>query len=122
VEIAVAKDQEVRRLLETVARNNQCDLESVEQALRAAVLAAGASILSELLAGIGSGRQQQPVLCPCGATMVSLGRKSKPLLTILAKSHFLVPCSSVRCALRPDFPATNRSMSSAPHALRSCDG
>lgn len=71
-----------------MARNNQCDLESIEQALRAAVLAAGASILSELLAGIGSGRQLQPVLCHCGATMVSLGRKSKPLLTILGTVKF----------------------------------
>ena len=84
----MAKDQEVRLLLETVARNNQIDLESIEQALRTAVLAAGASILSELLAGIGSGRQQQPVLCTCGTTMVSLGRKSKPLLTILGEVEF----------------------------------
>lgn len=88
VEIAVAKDQEVRQLLETVARNSQCDLESIEHALRAAVLAAGTAILSDLLAGIGSGRQQQPVLCSCGATMVSLGRKSKPLLTILGEVKF----------------------------------
>ena len=84
----MAKDQEVRRLLETVARNSQCDLESIEHALRAAVLAAGASILSEVLQGIGSGRQQEPVLCACGATMESLGRKSKPLLTILGTVSF----------------------------------
>jgi len=71
-----------------VARNNQCDLESIEQALRAAVLAAGTSILSDLLAGIGSGRQQEPVLCRCGSAMVSLGRKSKPLLTILGEVKF----------------------------------
>ena len=71
-----------------MARNNQHDLESIEHALRAAVLAAGASILSELLAGIGSGRRQEPVLCTCGAAMLSLGRKSKPLLTILGEVKF----------------------------------
>lgn len=71
-----------------MARNNQHDLESIEHALRAAVLAAGASILSELLAGIGSGRRQEPVLCACGAAMLSLGRKSKPLLTILGEVKF----------------------------------
>ena len=78
----------MRRLLETVGRNNQVDLESIEQALRAAVLSAGTSILAELLAGLGSGRQQEPVLCGCGVTMISLGRKSKPLLTILGEVEF----------------------------------
>lgn len=97
MEIAVAKNQEVRQLLETVARNKQFDLESIEHALRNAVLAAGASILSDLLEGIGSGRQQKPVLCTCGATMVSLGRKNKPLLTILGEASF--SRSLFQCAL-----------------------
>jgi len=59
------------------------DLEAWEGALRAAVLAAGAGCLSTLLEGVGSGRQDDAVLCPCGARMESRGLKDKEIVTIL---------------------------------------
>ena len=59
------------------------DLEAWENALRVAVLAAGASLLAGLIVGIGSGRGQKDVLCNCGGRMESQGLKSKELLTIL---------------------------------------
>jgi hypothetical protein len=81
------------------------------------VLATNASILSDLLAGIGSGRQQQAPLCCCGATMVSLGRKSKPLLTIRGEVKFsrsLFQCPASRTTRFPgdellDMVGTSRS-------------
>ncbi len=61
----------------------RADLEAWESALREVVLAAGAGCLSTLLEGIGSGRQDDTVLCPCGARMESRGLKDKELLSIL---------------------------------------
>lgn len=71
--------------------------------MRAAVLAAGARALSELLSGIGSGRQPNAVLCGCGTRMESLGVRSKLLHTILgpvpySRSMFGCPaCKATRC-------------------------
>ncbi len=58
-------------------------MEAWENALRAAVLSAGAKALASLLEGVGSGRQDEAIVCDCGARMESHGLKSKPLLTIL---------------------------------------
>jgi len=75
----------VSRILATAARAKRADLESWETALRAAVLASGAKVLGALLAGIGVGRREEPVLCACGLPMESLGQKDKPLTTILGE-------------------------------------
>jgi len=64
------------------------DLEAWEQAVRTAVLGAGADCLSELLEGIGSGPQAEEVCCGCGARMESRGLKSKLLMTILGPVHY----------------------------------
>jgi hypothetical protein len=77
-------------------------LEAWENALRAAVLSAGAKALASLLEGIGCGRQDEAIVCDCGARMESHGLKSKPLLTILGpvdykRSLFQCPCCNQTC-------------------------
>lgn len=84
------------------------DLEAWETALRAAVLATGAKILEGFLQGLGCGRQEEKVLCPCGSPMESRGGKSKEILTILGpvsyrRSMFQCP----RCQ-RTRYPADER--------------
>jgi len=65
------------------------DLEAWETGLRAAVLSAGAKALGELLDGIGSGRQAEPMHCPsCAQRMQSVGRRTKQLLTILGPVRY----------------------------------
>ena len=64
------------------------DLESWELGLRRAVLAAGAKLLQEMLAGVGSGRPDEPVVCDCGSRMKSRGRKDKRIKTILGEIQF----------------------------------
>ena len=77
-------------------------MEAVETALRAAVLGAGASVLEEILTGVGVGRQGATVWCPCGRRMVSRGVKYKRLLTLLGyvwfgRSLFVCPrCGTTR--------------------------
>lgn len=68
--------------------DERVDLEAWETALRSAVLAAGATLLSGLLSGIGSGRTQDPVLCKCGTRMESKGGRPKELLTILGPVNY----------------------------------
>lgn len=65
------------------------DLEAVERALRAAVLGAGCAVLSDLLTGVGVGRQGKTVWCPCGRRMVSRGVKGKWVLTLLGDVWFV---------------------------------
>jgi hypothetical protein len=60
----------------------------LENALRRAVLAAGADCLSTFLEGIGSGRQDEPLRCPCGARMESRGLRNKDLVTILGAVRY----------------------------------
>ena len=79
------------------------DLEAVETTLRAALLAEGPPILAGLLNGIGSGRQDAPVLCPrCRIPMESHGRKTKTVVTMVgctpfSRSMFECPrCDAVR--------------------------
>ena len=77
-------------------------MEAWENALRAAVLSAGAKALASLLEGIGCGRRDEAIVCDCGARMQSHGLKSKPLLTILGpvdykRSLFQCPsCNQTR--------------------------
>lgn len=78
----------MKRLVEKVARVKGFDLEAVETALRAAVLAAGAKVLGGLLDGLGSGRRAAPLVCACGAAMRSRGRQPKTLLTVVGQVAF----------------------------------
>ena len=89
--------------MSAVAREGRVDLEAVEGALRAAVLAAGAQVLERLLESVGVGRRDTPVRCPrCGAVMDSRGVCSKNVLTLLgevrfARSRFVCPrCKASR--------------------------
>ena len=84
----IEQDAEVTRLLDRISANQNIDLEAWETALRSAVLAAGANILSGLLSNIGSGKPPDPVLCECGTRMESKGIKSKELLTILGPVNY----------------------------------
>ncbi len=71
-------------------------MEAWENALRAAVLSAGAKALSSLLEGVGCGRRDEAIVCDCGARMESHGLKSKPLVTILGPLDYrrsLFQCS-----------------------------
>ncbi len=65
-----------------MAKTERTDLEAWESALRGAVLACGAKILSSLLEDQGTGRREE-VVCRCGARMASQGVRRKDLLTIL---------------------------------------
>ena len=56
----------MRRILERVAACRGVDLEVWESALRVAVLAAGAEVLTSLIQGIGSGKGCGEVRCLCG--------------------------------------------------------
>jgi hypothetical protein len=68
----------------------------LEFAIRQAVLSAGAKLLEKMVDGIGSGRQDEPVLCTCGCRMKSRGRKPKQIKTLLGdvtivRSIFVCP-------------------------------
>jgi hypothetical protein len=92
----------VRRILEKAAASKHADLEAWETALRAAVLCTGGKVLGELLQGVGAGRVDRAILCPCGTRMQSQGLKRKQLLTILGpviydRSMFQCPaCGATR--------------------------
>lgn len=85
-----------------VAREGQVDLEAVEQAVKKAVLAAGAGILEQLLRPVGVGRRDTPVLCTCGTRMNSHGQRGKQVQTLLGwigfeRSLFVCPlCAKSR--------------------------
>lgn len=96
-EIVLARDREVNQILERVAKARRVDLDAWEAALRGAVLAAGGTMLGELIDGIGSGRRQEPVMCKCGARMHSRGRRYKELSTLLGPVPYWR--SMFQCAL-----------------------
>jgi len=85
-----------------VAQSGTADLEAWESALRVAVLACGAQVLSGLLEEHGSGRRREDVVCRCGERMESQGVRRKDLLTILGpvvyrRSMFRCPaCQATR--------------------------
>lgn len=56
--------------------------------MKAAVVAAGARVLEELLESVGVGRQKEAVTCTCGGTMKSQGRRQKSLHTLLGPVQF----------------------------------
>lgn len=89
-----------------------------EMTIREATLAAGSRVLGRLIDGIGSGPQAEPTACPaCGQPMVSSGRRSKKLLTILGPvkySRTRLECPACGHALYPgdellDIEGTTRS-------------
>lgn len=86
------KDREVARILEIacrdLARTSRVDLEALEQAFRAAVLAAGAEALEAFLTVVGVGRREVPLLCSCGAKMNSVGLRPKKIQTLLGPIRF----------------------------------
>ena len=88
--------------MDKAARAKGVDLAAWEIATRMAVLSVGAKMLGGVLEGIGAGRQDEPVVCPCGARMESRGLRTKELLTILgrvtySRSMFLCPvCGQTR--------------------------
>lgn len=68
------------------------DLESVEVAIRRAVLSAGAKAIEQLLEPVGIGRVEQPIICGCGTTMKSVGIRPKKVLTLLGEITFRRSC------------------------------
>jgi len=66
-----------------VAKSEKIDFEAWETAVRVAVLACGAKVLSGMLAEQGSGRREEAVVCRCGQRMDSQGVRPKELRTIL---------------------------------------
>jgi hypothetical protein len=74
--------------LAAVQREGPVDLETVENALRCALLQAGARLLETLLQQVGVGRRARRVECRCGARMESLGGRTKTLVTVLGKVRF----------------------------------
>ena len=94
--MAVESNREVKHFLSQVAGEQAIDLGAWEAGLRAAVLAAGATALEQMLSGIGTGRRKEPVLCACGMRMQSVGIRPKQVLTILGpvtlkRSWFVCP-------------------------------
>jgi hypothetical protein len=87
--LTIEQDREVQRVLAVAASARGVDLHGWETALRVAALSAGSRVLGQLLDGIGSGRQAEPLACPsCGQRMRSCGRKAKKVLTILGPVNY----------------------------------
>ena len=63
-------------------------MESWEQAVLQASLAAGAAVLGPVLSALGGGRRREPVVCSCGARMRSAGLRSKRVVTLLGEVAF----------------------------------
>ena len=114
----IEQDFDVQRVLQCAASARGADLEGWETALRSAALTAGANVLGQLMDGIGSGRQTEPVVCPsCGRPMVSQGRRPKHLLTVLGEVTYRrtrLECPACGWALYPgdellDIDGTTRS-------------
>jgi len=63
-------------------------MDAWEKRLREVTLAAGARGLERVLAGVGCGRQPQPVICTCGIPMQSEGLADKQLSTTLGEINW----------------------------------
>jgi len=72
----------------TALRARRVDLEAVEQAVRAAVLVAGARVVEALLQEVGTGRQGERVRCRCGQGMQSKGLRRTRVLCLLGWVRF----------------------------------
>lgn len=93
------------------------DLEAVEQAVRTAVLSAGAVVIRELLQSVGVGRRDEPVRCSCGRVMQSCGIRGKHIQTLLgwvsfSRSVYQCPrCGQTRCPGDEELDVVNTSRS-----------
>lgn len=76
------------RFLQAVAAEKGTDLEAWEEALRQALLVAGARVLERVVDGIGRGRPSEPIRCACGQRMRSVGVRTKTLCTSLGPIRF----------------------------------
>ena len=90
--------------MRTVQRSTGCDLEALETALRAAVLAAGAGVLEEALRAVGTGRRSEPVRCSCGRRMQSRGIQGKTVLTLLGEVRFARSCFQCPSCAKTRYP------------------
>lgn len=76
----------MQRVLQQAVASRGVDLEGWETAIRQAALSAGGRVLGGIIDGLGAGRQVEPAACPgCGQRMVSRGRRTKRLLTVLGE-------------------------------------
>jgi predicted RNA-binding Zn-ribbon protein involved in translation (DUF1610 family) len=74
----------VQRVLQQAVASRGVELEGWETAIRQAALSAGGRVLGSIIDGLGAGRQVEPAACPdCGQRMVSRGRRTKRLVTVL---------------------------------------
>ena len=102
-------------------REGRVDLEAVETAMRAAVLAAGAKVMEELLRGVGTGRRDERVRCACGEVMYSKGLRAINVLTLLGpvrfvRSMYLCPrCGKTRYPGDEELDIVNTSRSPGVH-------
>lgn len=108
----------MRRVIQQSAASQGANLEKWETAIREAALSAGARVLGGLVNGLGVGRQDEPLACPdCGQRMVSRGRRTKRLVTVLGDVPYRrarFQCSACGRGLHPcdellDVVATTRS-------------
>lgn len=103
------------------ARSKEADLEAWEEAVRVAVLAAGARVLERLLADICCGKRDEAVVCSCGARMQSRGVREKELRTILGPltlSRTLFQCPACGATRLPGDEALNITNTSFSPGLR----
>lgn len=84
----VEQSAEVARIIRAVEREGKMDLEAVENALRKAVMVAGAEILEAMLEKTGKGLRETPIICSCGERMESQGLGSKTVLSLLGEMTF----------------------------------
>jgi hypothetical protein len=99
------------------AKEKGIDLEALEEAIRVAVLAAGAGVLERFLENVCCGRRAEAVACSCGSRMQSNGVREKELRSILGplklrRSLFECPaCGKTRFPADEDMNVVNTSFS-----------
>jgi len=86
--IEVEKSQEVERILQAAQRGGGGDIEALENALKPAVLAAGAQVLEQLLEARGTGQRGSAPRCACGTAMQSRGVRGKRVFTLLGPADY----------------------------------
>ncbi|MBI2435088.1 MAG: ISKra4 family transposase [Candidatus Hydrogenedentes bacterium] len=65
------------------------DLEAVEQAIRCAVLAAGAEMLGKFMSAVGKAQPKTPVLCPhCHRRMRGTGPRRRNMVSLLGPTAY----------------------------------
>jgi hypothetical protein len=76
-------------MLAVASRPGSVDLEAAEQALRGAVLAAGAKALGAFMTAVGSAAPTEPPRCAdCSGAMQSTGPRRKTILTMLGEVSY----------------------------------